>query len=156
MDDRLEIFIPGAALTVMIHVMVAALTFVDVDANHKYHDFSGVQGWVLLIAKLVLWGFFIYCYNETLPKVEKRSQPYMKKLCLLSSAYLLAVPISILMTFLFAPYERQFVFDALSHSLIFAANIFMLYEVSYKGSSWFAANLDAMGLLPTAMVSNTK
>jgi len=41
MDDRLEIFIPGAALTVMIHVMVAALTFVDVDANHKYHDFSG-------------------------------------------------------------------------------------------------------------------
>ena len=132
--------------------MVAALTFVDIDANHKYHDFAGVQGWVLFITKFILYGFFTYCYADTLPKLEKRSQPYLKKLFILSSGYLLAVPISILSTYMFAPYERQFVFDFLSHFLIFSTNLFMLYEVSYKGSSWFAANLDAMGLLPIAKI----
>lgn len=42
LDDNLEVFIPTMALVVMLHVMVSALTFVDVDATHKYHDFSGV------------------------------------------------------------------------------------------------------------------
>ena len=42
LDDNLEIFIPTMALIVMVHVMVSALTFVDVDATHKYHDFSGI------------------------------------------------------------------------------------------------------------------
>ena len=40
------------------------------------------------------------------------------------------------------------IFDLLSHLLMFSTNIFLLYEVSYKGSSWARGNLDAVGLLP--------
>ena len=41
-DDGLEIYLPMTALIVMVQIIVAALTFVDVDASHKYHDFAGV------------------------------------------------------------------------------------------------------------------
>jgi hypothetical protein len=58
-DDRLEIFIPITAFTVMVHVMVSALTFVDVDANHKYHDFAGIQGWVMMVCKLALFATLV-------------------------------------------------------------------------------------------------
>ena len=41
-DDGLEIYLPMTALVVMVQVIVAALTFVDIDASHKYHDFAGL------------------------------------------------------------------------------------------------------------------
>jgi len=75
-DENLEIYIPVGAFIVMIHIMVAALTFLDVDANHKYHDFAGIQGWVLLITKLVLWVIFAYLHATNQNKVEKRSKSY--------------------------------------------------------------------------------
>lgn len=59
-DSNLEIFIPTMAIVVMIHVIVSALTFIDIDATHKYHDFSGVQGWVLFATKVALWTYFAY------------------------------------------------------------------------------------------------
>ena len=59
-DENMEIYVPVLALVVMIHVLVAALTFIDVDSQHKYHDFAGIQGWVLLVTKLLLWFYFVY------------------------------------------------------------------------------------------------
>ena len=82
--------------------------------------------------------------------MPKRSKPYYKKMAIVSTCYLLSIPMSILMTYQFAPYDRKFVFDLVSHSLMFITNVFLLYEFSYKGSSWFAANLDALGILPTS------
>ena len=58
------------ALVIMVHVMVSALTFIDVDATHKYHDFSGVQGWVLFLTKVLLWAYFAYQHKETSKKIE--------------------------------------------------------------------------------------
>lgn len=41
-DDQIEIFIPAIILIAMIHIIIATLTFVDIDASHKHHDFAGV------------------------------------------------------------------------------------------------------------------
>ena len=38
----MEIYVPIMALIVMVHVLVSALTFIDVDSQHKYHDFAGI------------------------------------------------------------------------------------------------------------------
>ena len=38
-DDSLEVYAPLFMLVVMVHVMFGALTYVDQDAYHKYHDF---------------------------------------------------------------------------------------------------------------------
>lgn len=42
LDENMEIYIPIMALVVMVHVLVSALTFIDMDSSHKYHDFAGV------------------------------------------------------------------------------------------------------------------
>lgn len=41
-DENMEIYVPIMALVVMVHVLVSALTFIDVDSQHKYHDFAGI------------------------------------------------------------------------------------------------------------------
>lgn len=60
-DDGLEIYLPMTALVLMVQLILTALTFVDIDASHKYHDFSGVQGWCLFVLKLVVFAYFSYC-----------------------------------------------------------------------------------------------
>ena len=64
MDDGLEIYLPMTALVVMVQIIVAALTFVDIDASHKYHDFAGVQGWVLFFLKLVIYAYWLWCMYD--------------------------------------------------------------------------------------------
>ncbi len=64
-DDGIEIYLPMTALVVMVQVIVAALTFVDIDASHKYHDFAGLQGWILLILKLVIYAYYLWCVDES-------------------------------------------------------------------------------------------
>jgi len=41
-EDSVEVYLPMTALVLVVQVLLAALTFVDIDASHKYHDFAGV------------------------------------------------------------------------------------------------------------------
>lgn len=70
-DDGLDIYIPLAAMIVLIEVMIAALTFVDVDASHKYHDFGGMQGIILVIMRMLIYTGFLICLLNTKEKVKK-------------------------------------------------------------------------------------
>lgn len=41
-DNNIEFYLPIGAITVSLHLVLAAMTYVDVDAHHKYHDYSGI------------------------------------------------------------------------------------------------------------------
>jgi hypothetical protein len=41
-DDSLDIYLPIGAVVVVLHIMLAALDYVDVDESHKYHDYAGL------------------------------------------------------------------------------------------------------------------
>ena len=113
-DDGLEIYLPMTALIVMVQIIVAALPFVDVDASHKYHDFAGVQGWVLFVLKLIVYAYYLWCIYETRKKADKKQRMYLDTLFKLSSSYLLAIPATIFICFMFEPYERQYMFTLFS------------------------------------------
>ena len=107
LDDNMEIYIPIMLFIVMIEVVITALTFVDVDSSsHRYHDFAGWQGLILLIMKIGLWAYFLYTYLNQRVHVQRRSIRYYNLLFLLGSAYMLSVPVCIITTFAFQPYER--------------------------------------------------
>ncbi len=59
----MEIYIPIMLFVVMVEVIITALTFIDVDSSsHRYHDFAGIQGSILLIMKLGIWAYFMYTF----------------------------------------------------------------------------------------------
>lgn len=64
-DDSNDALLPFGAICLMVHVSMGCLTFVDVDASHKYHDFAGAQGFFLIFAKLTLFAIFIYYWVKT-------------------------------------------------------------------------------------------
>jgi hypothetical protein len=75
-DEGIEIYFPMIALIVMVHIIISVLTFVDIDASHKYHDFGGLQGWILVVLKLLIYAYFVWCYVTTKKRIEKRSERY--------------------------------------------------------------------------------
>ena len=108
MDDGLEIYLPMTALVLMIQIILAALTFVDVDASHKYHDFAGIQGWCLVALKTILFGYFWYCIYDSQQQAKKNTSQldYLRSLLAMGAAYLMAIPGTVIITFMFEAYER--------------------------------------------------
>ena len=41
-DSNIDIYLPLGILVVVSHLILAALSYVDIDAYHKYHDFAGI------------------------------------------------------------------------------------------------------------------
>lgn len=71
-DENLELHLPIITLVGMVHIIIAGLTFVDLDASHKYHDFSGLQGWCLVGLKTALFLYFLWCHSEARDNSKKR------------------------------------------------------------------------------------
>lgn len=63
-DDNLELHLPMMGLVLILHIVIVAVAFVDLDASHKYHDFSGYTGWSMLVIKTLLFCYFLYCYYD--------------------------------------------------------------------------------------------
>lgn len=95
---------------IVVHLTLAAMTYIDYDAHHKYHDYSGVQGWVLILLKLGLFAYYMFCVLVSKDKIPKRSEKFYRTFIILGSLYLLSVPFTIIASYLFKAYNRQFVF----------------------------------------------
>ena len=69
-EANIEIYVPVTAIIGIVHVLCCCLTYIDVDASHRYHDFSGSEGYMLLFTKIIIWVYFSYCYSVTLVKIK--------------------------------------------------------------------------------------
>ena len=69
-DDGMEIYLPLGALVLMLEFICTALTFVDVDAYHKYHDYAGIQGWGLFVVKIIVYAYFLYLIWDLKQRVK--------------------------------------------------------------------------------------
>ena len=55
-----DIYLMIGVFCMVIHLMIAGLTFVDDGEHHKYHDYSGLQGGFLVFLRLLLLAGFYY------------------------------------------------------------------------------------------------
>ena len=131
-------------LVLMVQIILTVLTYVDVDASHKYHDFAGVQGWCLFGLKNVLFLYFGYCIYDSREESKKQKEhlQYLESLLVLGAAYLLAIPFTVLVCFLFEPYERQYVYSLTSEAIMFGANAAMFYMLSSPKSTYRKTSTD--------------
>mmetsp|Transcript_19299 Transcript_19299/g.18445 ORF Transcript_19299/g.18445 Transcript_19299/m.18445 type:complete len:290 (+) Transcript_19299:304-1173(+) len=109
-DSSIDIYLPIGAIVLAVHLVLAAMTYVDLDDYHKYHDYAGAQGFVLIGFKLFIFLFYLYFvigYRDTIPSKSKRFHWFAS---FLGMIYNLSVPMVIIGLYLFQPYNRQFVF----------------------------------------------
>ena len=64
MDD-LDITIPIGIFIVVMHAIIGGLIFLDSEEHHKYHDYSGVQGILLCLFRVLMFAGFLFGIKTT-------------------------------------------------------------------------------------------
>ncbi len=105
-DNNLEFYIPVGSIMIALHLVLAAMTYIDFDAYHKYHDFAGIQGFFLVLLRVLLFAYFVYCIQQNKASIPKRSQEIYRAFMMLGCLYFMIVPGSVLSSYLIPEYSR--------------------------------------------------
>ncbi len=105
-DNNLEFYIPVGSIMIALHLVLAAMTYIDFDAYHKYHDFAGIQGFLLVLLRVLLFAYFVYCIQQNKASIPKRSQEIYRAFMMLGCLYFMIVPGSVLSSYLIPEYSR--------------------------------------------------
>ena len=147
-DDGLEVYAPLWMLVLIIHIIFGALTFIDNDAYHKYHDFHGWPGYCIILSKFILVGVFWYFHTSAREQIQKDSMVFYKQFVPVGIGYLLSDPLIILSSFFLAEYNRQMYYRIVDQSIHLALQAYILYQLMHTKSS-FKKSVHAFTSLPT-------
>lgn len=104
--------------------------YLDLDHCHKYHDFAGWQGFVMIGTKLIVTGFFAYQCVETTKSCDKKLKKFYDNLFTTGSMYFFSVPAAIFCSYVQEPYERQIIFLGVSQACMFLSVMRLFYILS--------------------------
>jgi hypothetical protein len=125
-DNNLDVYLPVGAVVVVIHLTLAAMTYVDYDDYHKFHDFAGIQGLVLILFKLGLFAYYLYLVRVNRNKIPRKAEKFYKTFLIFGNIYMLDVPLTILASYMFPPYQRQFLFFLTSNMVQLISTALMI------------------------------
>jgi len=125
-DNNLDVYLPVGAVVVVIHLTLAAMTYVDFDDYHKFHDFAGIQGLVLILFKLGLFAYYLYLVRVNRNKIPRKAEKFYKTFLIFGNIYMLDVPLTILASYMFPPYQRQFLFFLTSNMVQLISTALMI------------------------------
>lgn len=120
-DDGFDEYGPWFMINILVHVIFGAMTYIDRDAHHKYHDFAGWQGGCIIVLKLFLLGAFYYFWKENQGQISKDSEAFYRQFTIIGVLYLLSVPVWIVYCYTLPEWNRQHFFrvsSQLSHILL--------------------------------------
>lgn len=148
-----EYFVKEIGLILGTHLVLAGLTMIDDGEAHKYHDFSGFQGLLLVLIRIGLFVFFLYKVQYTMKIVPRKNLPFMKGFIISSSIYMISFPLLWFVSYLLNPHYRL--------KLIHFGNIFvqmigviiLVNQITKKDTQYYKASTRSHGLLPNNVKS---
>jgi hypothetical protein len=104
---KTEGYVLLVALLVVFHMIVAGLTELTSDAYHKYHDYEGIQGILLVGARMAMLVYFLYGIFSTRRLSKAKAAPFLRVLTITGCVHLFAFPALIIVCFFAAHYVRH-------------------------------------------------
>jgi hypothetical protein len=143
-----DYFIKELGLILGAHLILAVLTMVDDGEAHKYHDFSGIQGLILVSIRVALFIFFLVKVQQTMKIVPRRNLPFMKGFIVASSIYMLSFP---LLWFISNPLNPHYRLKLIHFGNIFVQMIgviILVNQITKKDTQYYKASTRSQGILP--------
>lgn len=56
-----DLLIPLIILSSILHIIIIGLGYLNDDTEFRYHDYSGFVGFILVLLRLITFGYFTYC-----------------------------------------------------------------------------------------------
>ena len=144
--DIKYIILGGAVL--VAHAFSSLLTAIDDGAHHKYHDYSGFQGFMIVFLRLGTYVVFMYGVTKTIKILPKKGQTFLKALGVAGTLYILAFPSMWVLSYVISLHLRNrfIVYGNLLVQLV--AIIILLNQLSKKGTKYYHASEKSKVVLP--------
>ena len=131
-----------------VHIIIGFLTVIDNGEAHKYHDFEGFQGLLLILLRIGIFIFFLKKVKETMKEIAHKNLPFMKGFIISASIYMLSFPLFWFISYLLNPHMRlKFIhFGNLLVQMV--AILILVNQVTKKESIYNKASMRSQGILP--------
>ncbi|CAI2370950.1 unnamed protein product [Moneuplotes crassus] len=131
-----------------VHIFIGLLTVIDNGEAHKYHDFEGFQGLLLILLRLGIYGYFLYNVKEIMRNIPRKNLKFMKGFIISASIYMLSFPAFWICSYLLNPHRRlKFIhFGNLFMQMI--SILILVNQITKKESTYNKASMRSQGILP--------
>ena len=136
--------------TVGVHILIGILTVIDNGEAHKYHDFAGFQGFLLILIRIGIFGYFLFKVQETMKEVPQKNLRFMKGFIVSASIYILSFPLFWFVSYMLNPHMRlKFIYFG-NLFMQMAAIIILVNQITKKESTYNKASMRSQGILPNS------
>lgn len=135
---------PTAIVLAVFHVLLVGLDKVQGESSDKHHENEGLVGWAILLARVLLYAWFVTGVQAMQQKGGFKLQNFLQRFQLAGSAYFLAHPVIFIIVQAFAPYLQHPIMEVgmltmQTTSAVWLADLFLsrgaYFEVSHLSSS---------------------
>ena len=136
-----ETIIMFTIMSVLIHATIAGLTALDKDEYHKYHDYSGVQGFMLVFIRIVVFIIFWIGIKMSSKDIKNKQMGFLRLFTVAGSFYILSFPILYIISYIWEPWVRNRVIVFGNFSIQDFSWVLLLYQLSSKDSKYKTAKI---------------
>jgi hypothetical protein len=105
--EDIDIYIPVGVMITVVHAMIAGLTYINNDAEDKFHDYQGIQGLIIILLRIGLFIYFLFGIRSTAKAARQKAKPFLRFFTITATIYMLALPIMFMIGLVLAPYLRH-------------------------------------------------
>lgn len=131
-----------------VHLLIGLLTFIDAGEAHKYHDYEGFQGLLLVLIRIGVFAYFLIKVQETMKQVAKKNLTFMKGFIISGSIYMLSFPIFWVISYLLNPHMRLKFINFGNVFVQMLAILILVNQITKKESTYNKASMRSQGILP--------
>ena len=142
-----DTYAPVILLLVILHLALACASKVTDDAYYKFSDYENTSGWILVTLRILLWVWFLANVRNLLKISQGKIRDFLLSFTLFSSVYFLSIPVTVFLSLLFPPYQRNAVL-AVGNLFIQTIAFWLLHDLFSDKSTYFKISTASEGVLP--------
>lgn len=142
-----DIYIPIALMVILLNLMIVGLGRITDDSYYKFSDYEGIPGYMLILIRLALWGWFIYLIRDLKTQVTGKMQSFVNQFMILASIYFLSLPLVIIVSWFFANYMKNKVIIIGTTLIQISVFVFLTHLYSEK-STYYKISSMSDSVLP--------
>ena len=130
-------------------IFIGFLTYLDKGESHSYHDFSGWPGFIIVMIRLLIFGFFIMQCSKTQNTLSKKQATFFKKMKVSGTIYILGFPFLYFISPLLHDIARHRLFEFGHYLIQIIAIMILKNQLTSKSSTYAKTSQKSEGILPT-------
>ena len=142
-----DIYIPITMIVIAINLIIVGIGRVSDDSYDKYSEYQGVSVFFLVVFRVGAWAWFVFLVWDMDRNAGVKLMNFLFKFLIAGSAYFLAMPGVVMLSWVFEPYVRKKVIALLLNLIQVLVFTFVMHLFGGK-SDYYKLSTMSESVLP--------